>query len=290
MKKGSISNIGVSGSISTSTRVAAGGLVGGMANVDGAVSLYNSYSSVDITLTAASTSYIGGLVGQLGGATVRNVYSTGNITGSVASLTKVGGLLGMAYASNINNSIKNAFATGAVTVGGSASLIGGLIGDYGLSASSGLSPTTLENAYATGNVTAGNSSNYIGGLFGQDWGNKTNYVYYAGTVAVGSGSFKGVIAGYSSKSAAAGNYLSNSFYDSTKNTNNYGGFGGSEGPGADPTGLTTAQLTTSSNLTNFTFSSSGWGYAAVSNAPPVLCGFGGCSSYTKYVALSLIHI
>jgi filamentous hemagglutinin family protein len=284
MAQGSLSNIGVGGTISTRTQNSAGGLVGKMRNDNGAVSIYNSYSAVAISVTTSSASTIGGLVGQLGGATVSNVYSTGNINGNVASLTRVGGLIGLTYASNTNNSITNAFATGAVTVGSSASFIGGLIGDYGLSVSSGQSPTTLTNAYATGNVTAGNGSNYIGGLFGQDWGNKTNYVYYSGTVTAGSSSNdRGAIAGNSSKSSWSGNYLSNSFYDSTKNTNNYSGFGGSSGAGENPTGLTTTQLATSTNLTNFTFSSSGWGYSAESNTTPVICNFGGCTSYSRYV-------
>jgi hypothetical protein len=268
---GSLSNIGVSGTISTKTQSAAGGLVGKIYSDSGSATLKNSYSSVAISLTSSDTSNVGGLVGQLYGVKASNIYSTGNISGASATgANKIGGLIGLSITTN---TILNAFATGAVTVGHDASRIGGLIGDFGYAANSG--STTLTNAYATGNVTAGDRSTYVGGLLGVDFGNKTSYTYSSGTVTAGSGSsYRGAFAGHSATSSRSGDYLTNSFYDSTKNTNNYSGLGSFSGNNT-LTALTSSQLLTSSNLTNFTFSASGWGYAA-SNTPPVLCDFGGC--------------
>ena len=123
--------------------------------------------------------------------------------------------------------ISNSYSTGSVNGTG---YVGGLAGIQNFSA-------TITNSYSTGSVI-GTAGNWVGGLVSMNSGSATiTNSYSTGSVSVGSGS--GGLAGYNN-----GGAITNSYWD--KDTSG-------QATSAGGTGLTTAQMMQSANLTGFDF-------------------------------------
>jgi filamentous hemagglutinin family protein len=187
-------------------------------------------------------SYVGGLVGYNSG-TISNSYTTGNVTATGNGTNTgnyVGGLVGYNY-----GTISNSYATGNVTATGNGTNTGNYVGGLVGYNSSGDTVGSISNSYATGNVTATgngtNTGNYVGGLAGYN-GGSINYGYSTGSVS-GNTNVGGLV-GYNSY----GGSINNSYWNSSVNTT---GIGGGNLTGA--TGLTTTQMQTASNFSNFNF-------------------------------------
>jgi len=235
---GTISNSYSTGKVTGSGRV--GGLVGW--NYYGTIS--NSYSTGKVT----GSGYVGGLVGQNDSSgTISNSYATGSVTSS--SGTDVGGLVGYNHTGTISNSyatgdvsgdinvgglvgyndyssVSNSYATGSVT-SSSGTYVGGLVG-YSYN-------STIANSYATGDV----SGNTVGGLVGWNYGTITNS-YSTGSV---TGTYVGGLVGWNNGT------ITNSYWDT-------GTSGQSSSAGG--TGLSTADMMTTSSFTNWDFSNIWW--------------------------------
>ncbi|MFR9620705.1 MAG: GLUG motif-containing protein [Rikenellaceae bacterium] len=197
-----IKNLGVSGSVSSSS----GGNVGGIAGyadfsstitdcyfvgsvsgsssyVGGVVGLVNS-STVTNCYNTASVSggggFVGGVVGCATSSPITNCYNTGAVSSSDSSTSKVGGVVGNA---SDNSHITNCYNTGEVS--GLYRSIGGVAGS-----TSGL---TLINCYNLGGVSGNSTGQYIGGVVGYV---NTSYIvnsYNQGVV--GDGSYVGGVTG-----------------------------------------------------------------------------------------------
>ncbi|MBU1364995.1 MAG: filamentous hemagglutinin N-terminal domain-containing protein [Gammaproteobacteria bacterium] len=202
------------GTTSATNRV--GGLVG---NNDSGGTISNSYSSGSVT---ATFSYAGGLVGYNTGTGISNSHATGNVNGN----SYVGGLVGYNTGSS---TISNSYAMGNVS---SASInVGGLIG-YHVSG-------TVSNSYATGNVSG--TSN-VGGLIGYDSSGNVTTSYASGAASGTGVDIGGLIGHYFSGT------ISDTYWNSTLNASGVG-----YNPTSGATGLTTTQMQTASNFTNFNF-------------------------------------
>jgi hypothetical protein len=252
---GTISNVYSTGALTNTgnTYTMVGGLVG---NNAGTVS--NAYSSA--TVTGSFGDYMGGLVGN-NARSINTSYATGTINGGSAGT--IGGLLGMAQNSS---TITNSYATGAVIGNGSTNYLGGLIGagagsisnSYATGAVSGgsgaggligMSNATIVNAYATGAVS-GSASDMLGGLIGMMGGGSITNAYATGSIA-NTGARIGGLIGSTSMMLMPGS-ISHTFWDVTT-SGQITGIGGQGASQAGATGLTTAQMQTTSNFTGFTF-------------------------------------
>lgn len=148
---GTVTNISVTGSVSSSapagTTTWAGGLVG-----DNVGSISNSSSTASVTGGIA-----GGLVGTLNGGSISQSYSTGSVNapvangGGVTGAVNAGGLVGLQFS---GTTISQSYATGAVTAGANG-YAGGLVGfsDGG----------NITQSYASGAVSG---PAFAGGLVG----------------------------------------------------------------------------------------------------------------------------
>ena len=173
----------------------------------------NSYA----TGSVRGSDYVGGLVGFNAG-TISDSYATGSVTGSSGSYY-VGGLVGFNA-----GTISDSYATGSVS--GSDGAVGGLVGwNY---------KGSISDSYATGSVSSTDGA--VGGLVGSNYGTISNS-YATGSVS-GTGTYVGGLVGYNNGTVSDG------FWDTTTSgqTTSAGG-----------TGLTTAQMQTTSNFTGFTF-------------------------------------
>ena len=141
---GSITSVSSGVSVEGSNFV--GGLVGANQQLT-AISL--SSAGGDVTGTGYA---VGGLIGALFEGTLDQSYATGNVSGA----NLVGGLVGANGFASPGGVIDQSFATGKVT--GSVSQIGGL---------AGYSSKIITNSYATGNVTGTGSASKVGGLVGE---------------------------------------------------------------------------------------------------------------------------
>ncbi|MBT7929215.1 LamG domain-containing protein, partial [Candidatus Peregrinibacteria bacterium] len=175
---GTINNSGVNGKITVGTY--SGGFIG-----SGGGTISNSYANAEVVASSASYDWIGGFAGNLyGSVSISNSYSTGNVSGDanlggfVGQLNSGGtGLISNSYStSNVYGSsrdlggfiglywagisINNSYAKGNVTGGGSASFVGGFVGEPVLTSPA----TTISNSYSTGNLSGVGSSS--GGFFG----------------------------------------------------------------------------------------------------------------------------
>lgn len=105
--------------------------IGGLAGA--ATSIYNSYSTANITVNGDATG-VGGLAG-VSGNDINNSYSKGNIivngNGDI-----IGGLVGYLF----NPGVTNSYSTGNLNISGTKSRVGGLIGRK-------LSSATVQNSY-----------------------------------------------------------------------------------------------------------------------------------------------
>lgn len=181
---------------------------------------------------------VGGLVGYNGGI-VTNVYSTGSVSGSsfivgglvgsndgilinaystcsVSGTDFTGGLVGLNY-----GTVSNAYATGSVS---GRSAVGGFVGG---------NPGTIAQTYAMGSV---NGNDQVGGLVGLNQGTLING-YSTGSVSGTSGT--GGLVGVNFR----GN-VNTSFWDEQTS---------GQITSAGGTGLTTAQMQTTTNFIGFNF-------------------------------------
>ncbi len=124
------------------------GYTGGFIGLMTGGSIVESYSSGDV----AGADRLGGFAGQLdSGTTVERCYASGNVDAG----GYIGGFAGVNYPD-----LYDCYATGHVQ-GTDNSVIGGFIGEsYG----------ALHNCYSTGRVSVSGSSSTIGGLVGRDNG------------------------------------------------------------------------------------------------------------------------
>ncbi|MFA5040411.1 MAG: MBG domain-containing protein, partial [Bdellovibrionales bacterium] len=203
-----------------------GGLVGVMNSTAGAVT--NSYAVGNVS----GSTYVGGLVGRLLGGVVTNSYATGSVSGGASA--PVGG-----FAGANQGTISESYATGNVS-SGSSSNIGGFVG---YNAAAGV----IENSYATGNVS-GSTSN-VGGFVGVNSG-AIRYSYSIGSV---TGDYRW---------AGFAGYNDGTFTSDYWNTTTSGQASGVHtGSGSGVTGLTSSQMTSSSNFSGWDFTNT-WAIVA----------------------------
>jgi len=206
---------------------ATGAVIGGGINIGGLVgyaygaSISNSHAAGSVT-GGANSYCIGGLVGYAYGASISNSYATAVVTGG----SQAGGLVG---AANGGGNISNNYAAGSVS---GTNQVGGLVGESSIS---------ITNSYAAGSGTVTGTVD-VGGLVGYNPSIGTISDSYAATGNVsGTGGNVGGLVGYSPGTVTA------SFWNTTT-TNQTISAGG--------TGLSTAQMMTTSNFAN-----AGWSIA-----------------------------
>ena len=305
----------VSGGTITGTNSYLGGLVGvGRANI------INSSNSASII--GPSNNGVGGLVGVLfAGYTISGSYNTGTVTGSLS--TNVGGLVGMnngtintSYNTGVvsgyngiggviglnSGTVSATYNTGAVTgtnasVGGFAGYNNGNISAaYSTGSVSGVYSSntgtgtggfvgsqgggTITSSYSTGNVIGANGAGQAGGFVGWLNGGTVSNSYSMGTVTASGGNI-GAFAGLMNYSGAA----SNNYYNTTTS------FMSSDGSSA--TGLSDAQMMTSSNFTGFSFfnpttSSNSTNYWVMAGYPHL--AMENTSTITNVVQLQLMEV
>lgn len=153
---GEIWNLGVKGTIDTTSSDYVGGVVG-----------YNMGTVLNCEFTGlkvAGNAYVGGVVGYNGAAgTVSNSYNTGNVSGAT-----VGGVVG-----DNAGSVSNCYNTGAVTETG-GEMTGGVVGN---------NTGSVSNCYNIGNMIGANR----GGVAGNNDGELINCYYLDGTAGRGIG-------------------------------------------------------------------------------------------------------
>jgi hypothetical protein len=158
-----VTKVYASSDITASSGSYVGGLIG---DAEVAVNISESYYIIrmvedTVVGNVIGADYVGGLAGRLQGqAIVDKSYATGSVTASAAS-SYVGGLVGAA--TGAGSSFTDCYATGDVS---GRSYMGGLLGDFNVTASDG---AVITRSYARGNVaTIGTSSStYVGGLVGR---------------------------------------------------------------------------------------------------------------------------
>jgi len=155
-----IKNVGLEDLNISGSSANVGGLVGYSA---GTVTIFNCYSSGDVS-SASSTVYIGGLVGYVNGSvTLTSCYNSGSVS-SANSYSRTGGLIGYLNLTSdaVSSTIENSFNSGkvsAVNTGSGTIYVGGIIG-YADGA------VLLSDCSNRGAITASgaNSSVYAGGF------------------------------------------------------------------------------------------------------------------------------
>jgi filamentous hemagglutinin family protein len=178
---GSISNVGlVNASVSGASNV--GGLVG--SNYYGSIS--NSYVSGG-TISATGNN-VGGLVGYYSnssGGTISASYVNG---GSVTGASNVGGLVGFSQYGSISGSHVD-----TVTVTGTGSAIGGMVGNNNNSSDGG-PDISITNSYVNNGTVSGSSE--VGGLVGYNDGGAISNSYVSGGTVSATGNYAGGLVGY----------------------------------------------------------------------------------------------
>ena len=264
---------------------------GGFVGMGYGGTINNSYSSGNITFTAApnGVQFLGGFFGWTyqNPTIFTNDYATGNITlpnNAPTTQMTIGGFVGR---TDVNFSCTNCYATGtvyapfAVEVGGFA---GALTSGVAL----------LTNSYATGNVTGSQTVGGFAGRLGVNSGVTASYIYSTGSVT-GSSTSVGGLVGYFSGGTLSNVYASGVTTCSASNCNGLIGSGSptisnaywnsattqstSSGTWTNASGISSSAFNTASNLTNFTFSSSAWGYNGSIQSSPVICSVQACTSY-----------
>ncbi|WP_167693120.1 GLUG motif-containing protein, partial [Sphingomonas azotifigens] len=167
------------------TRSYATGNVSGSKQVGGLVGL-NGGTLDQVYATGAvagSDQFTGGLVGVNGGP-IRNAFASGAVTGTKT----VGGLVGFNQAT-----LSQSYATGTVTATGGWA--GGLVGS--------MPAGTIDQVFATGTVINAGSASSLGGLVGQNGnGTITNAYWNTSTAGVASGVGSGNDSGVSGLTTA----------------------------------------------------------------------------------------
>jgi hypothetical protein len=130
--------------------------------------------------TTGIPSLLGALAGENSG-TISNVHVLGGTVGNVSQIgLSAGGLVGL------NSGLIHQSGSAAAVNAGSASVIGGLVGQN-------LTGATIKNSYAMGNVIAGNSA-LAGGLVGSNDA-RIEDSYATGSVRAGNLALAGGLAG-----------------------------------------------------------------------------------------------
>ncbi len=179
ISNGTIKNLGVSGSITSSSAANIGSIC---AYATGTNIITNCYSKVKINATSTSSggyysiAYFGGVCGYIysGTTTITNCYNVGNITTSVYGTVYVGGICGGIPSTGANNKIENCYNTGTIlaktTNTNTDAYAGGICG-------SAIAATPIiKNCYNAGNISSirsGSLVSYSGGICGQ-YGNIQN--------------------------------------------------------------------------------------------------------------------
>ncbi|MFC7331871.1 MBG domain-containing protein [Rhodocista pekingensis] len=231
-----------------------GGLVGVNSQTTATVvsaRVFNSYATGDIAVgnaaaTNASAQYIGGLAGHMQNGVVSGSFASGTVSVG-RSATYVGGLVGSAEAFNLtSSSVLGSFATGRVVGGSVASNVGGLVGRvFG---------SIVTGAYSTGSVTAGVGSTNIGGLIGQV---ATSGTVLATVANVWSGSPVTAATGVSVGGLVglmASSTVLNSYWD-TSSTGQLNAYGTSSGGSFSATSVSGTDAFSSATYSNFDFTS-----------------------------------
>ncbi len=175
------------------------------------------HTITNLTINRPVTNNVG-LFGYTGaGSTLKNV---GLVGGSVSGAAQGGGLTGV-NGGTITNSYSTGAVSGTINVGGLA----------GYNAGTGI----ITNSYATGAVSGSAGGGDVGGLAGSNFGTITNS-YSTGSVT-GSSNVGGLV-GWNTGA------ITSSYWD-TQTSGQAASAGG--------TGLTTAQMKQSGNLTGFDF-------------------------------------
>ena len=160
-----VSNLAISGSLTTSKTSNGKGHSAGSLAIRSAGQLY--LSSISNQASVAGFYYIGGLVGEVSGSA--NIVASFN-SASISGMFYSGGLIGLAR-SNIYVSLSS--NTGALT---GRSQLGGLIGIASATA-------TIHSSYNTGAVASSTNQNVIGGLVGNAKIANIDSSYNTGTVS-----------------------------------------------------------------------------------------------------------
>jgi hypothetical protein len=200
-----IKNLGVAGSVSSSSSSSSLAYAGGICGrADSSSTITNCYN----TGSVSSLAYAGGICGNADSSTITNCYNTGSVsslayaggicgnadnsstitncynTGSVSSSSDsfsayTGGICGNAY----NSTITNCYNTGSVSSYSSsfAAIAGGICGIA--------NPSTITNCYNTGRVSSSSSSSSdsrSGGICGNAYNSTITNCYNTGRVSSSS--------------------------------------------------------------------------------------------------------
>lgn len=160
-----VSNLAISGSLTTSKNSNGKGHSAGSLAIRSAGQLY--LSSISNQASVTGFYYIGGLVGEVSGSA--NIVASFN-SASISGMFYSGGLIGLAR-SNIYVSLSS--NTGALT---GRSQLGGLIGIASATA-------TIHSSHNTGAVASSTNQNVIGGLVGNAKIANIDSSYNTGTVS-----------------------------------------------------------------------------------------------------------
>lgn len=190
-RKGTISNVNVSGTIVNSSSGASsytGGLIG---EAQSDMVIRNSSSAVNVTVENGTFSKTGGFVGVLfEQGTIDNCNASGTVIGGANSA--VGGFAGVNRGTTLNS-----WSTGDVTGGGGTDAhVGGFAGQNSEAVD------TIKNSFATGNVAGGNEAS-IGGFVGHNTKRVINS-YASGSVTGGANAIIGGFAGQNIYQAIGG--------------------------------------------------------------------------------------
>ena len=185
----------ISACYATGTAEATGsnGFAGGLVGWNTAGTISDCYATGNVT----SIRWAGGLVGD-NRDTITDSYATGNVE-ATGSATNVGGLVG----NNAAGTITTCYATGMITATGINARTGGLVGNN-------TTNSPITTCYATGMVTATGTNGNAGGLVGNIDGSTITNCYATGSVAVtgAATSVGGLVAMSSSNST-----ITNSYFD-----------------------------------------------------------------------------
>ena len=241
--------------------------VGGFAGVIGTSSISHSLATGMVT---GNTS-VGGFAGSVSGdwfanATLSDISATGSVTalGVGSGINgSAGGLIGVQLSSS---SLVRGFSTGNVT---GRQRVGGLVGDIsGFTFSTGVS---VSDSYATGGVTG---ETYIGALVGNSaFLVSLTRSYATGHItATSGGQYIGGVAGIDYATTPDEKIEALSVYWDTQTTGIASAAGTSDNVGEGITGtsgLTSAQMRSSTNFAGWDFTSV-WGFQCGVSATPEL--------------------
>ncbi len=194
---GSTVTANYTGSTTESSYGAAAGYVYGSGTVE------NCHSQARIAVTFTNDSlyvYAGGIVGRLDSGTIKTCSNSGEISGTSIVAGGVAGRCGNTSGGNI----RNCWNTGNLTIDGTGSYAGGIVGDNCASSS------TIKNCYNTGRIEGKKDRSFYGGAAGSNSGVIEN-CYNAGTLTLPD----------SSQMSAGGLIGTNYGYDEGRVSNGY---------------------------------------------------------------------